>query len=93
MLRAALPAMRMTASMNYCDNNDLGWLRSKIDAKREAGHQCTACIAMNYRECERLFGNKLESSKSFVQRIRARDPRAAARTMKQLRPDLDPPLP
>lgn len=53
--------------MNYCDDNDLGLLRSEVDAEGKARHQCTARIAMNYRVCERLFGNKLESSKCFVQ--------------------------
>ena len=78
--------------MNYCDDNDLGLLSSEVDAKGKARHQCTACIAMNYRVCERLFGNKLESSKCFVQEF-VPERRVVARTMKQLRPDLDPPLP
>jgi hypothetical protein len=59
--------MRVAASMNYGNDDDLGLLRSEVDGEGKARHQCTACIAMNNRVSEWLFGNKLESSKCFVQ--------------------------
>ena len=55
--------------MNYCHDNDLGVLNPKVDAKRKARHQCATRITMNYRVCERLFGNELESSNCFVQEL------------------------
>ena len=93
LLCAALPATWMPACMNYCHDDNLRLLDPEVDAKRKACHQCTACITMNYRVRERLFGHELESSKRLVQEVRARDPGVAARTMKQLQPDLDPPPP
>jgi hypothetical protein len=53
--------------MEYCHDNDLGLLDAEVDSEGKARHQRTACIAMNYRVTQRLFGNELESRKCFVQ--------------------------
>lgn len=47
----------MTAAMNYCDDNDSGWLNPEVNPKRKARHQRAARVAMNYRVRKRLFGN------------------------------------
>jgi hypothetical protein len=83
----------MTASMDDGYNNDLGLLDSEVDPERKSRHQRTARVAMNYWVPRRIVGNELEGQKVLRPRIRARDPRVAARTMKQPRPDLGPPLP
>jgi hypothetical protein len=53
--------------MDYCYDNDLRLLDSEVDSEGKPGHQRTARIAMNYRICQRLFRNELESRKCFVQ--------------------------
>jgi hypothetical protein len=57
----------MTASMDYCQDNNLRLLDPEVDSEGKARHQRPACTAMNYRVSERLFGNRLKSRKCFVQ--------------------------
>ena len=47
--------------MDYCHDNDFGLLDAKVDSEGKACHQRTACIAMNHRIFQRLFGEELES--------------------------------
>lgn len=53
--------------MDYCHDNHLGLLDAEVDSEGEPRHQRTACVAMNHRMPQWLFGNELESSECFVQ--------------------------
>jgi hypothetical protein len=79
--------------MDHCQDNDLGLLDAEVDPEGKTRHQRTACIAMYYRIGQRFCADTLKSSERFVQKTRDQALRAAARTMRQSGPDLDPPLP
>jgi hypothetical protein len=82
----------MTASMDYCRDNDLGLLDSEVDSEGKA----SSAHGVHRDELSGMSAvvrQRVGKQKVLRPRIRARDPRVTARTMKQLLPDLGPPLP
>lgn len=69
LLCAPLPALRMTASMNYCHDHDLGLFDPEVDPEGKTGHQCATCIAMNHRVGQWVLRNESERRKRFIQEL------------------------